>query len=184
MNIEVGQAIEIFDGINRRYGIVMNVGDGLDYFMVNKIFPNNCSLTDRVRCYDDTDAVKERDQHHIRMVGCPPPMSVFGRRVFPSGLTAENIYVDANPKHMQHLFRDGLQYVSVLDNGIKFGDMNMDVIYNHPWASRMHREFLKKDFTELNKDETVKHAFGVCDGRRLPDISDIEFCTDDFGFGK
>jgi hypothetical protein len=185
MSIETGQAIGIDFGTTTIYGVVMNVSDGdIAYYEINKIFPDNCGLVDRVRCYDDSDAVKERDQHHVRMVGCPPPMSVFGRRVFPNGLTAENIYVDANPERLRHLAGDKLKYIKVMDNGIKFGNMNMDVIYNHPWDSRTHREFLKKDLTELNKDETAEHAFGVCDGRRLPDIRDIEPCTDDFDFGK
>ena len=184
MSVEVGQGFSLVDRDNSvYYGLVMGVhGSVIEFVQVEQIYKDG---RNHICCYDDGDAIKERDEHHVRLDSCPPPFSVFGSFRNYKGETRSNAVAFADMSNVRHLplglFEDGT--CKIIDGGIKVSEKDMNVIYNHPWASRLHREFLKKDFTELNKDETAKHVFGVYGGRRLPDISDIESCTDNFGFG-
>ena len=184
MNVEVGHGFLSYDDLGSKfYGLIVGVQNGLiDYIRVDRIYDEG---RDRIRCYDDGDAIKEQDEHHVRLDSCPPPFSAFGSFKNWKGETRSNVVAFVDMLNMQFfpldLFENGA--CKIIDNGAKVSEKDMNVVYNHPWVSRMHREFLKKDFTELNKDETAKHVFGVYGGRRLPDISDIESCTDNFGFG-
>ena len=184
MSVQIGQGFVRKRGSTGTfYGLVVGKHDDLiDYIHVDRIYEDSRG---RIRCYDDGDAIKDQDEHHVRLDSCPPPFSAFGSFRNYNGETRSNAVAFADMSNVRSLpsglFENGA--CKIIDNGAKVSEKDMDVVYNHPWSSRMHREFLKKDFTELNKDETAKHAFGVYGGRRLPDISDIESCTDDFDFG-
>lgn len=153
------------------YALVVGTHDAVvDYITVGPIY-----RTGRrdVRCYDDEDAIKEQDEHHVQLDSCPPPFSVFGYIKNQDGKTKSNIVAFADMSNVKtlpiQLFENGT--CKIIDNGKKVSEKDIDTIYNHPWASRMHYELLKKDFTELTKEETTKHAFGTYNGRKLPKIN-------------
>ena len=48
----------------------------------------------------------------------------------------------------------------IIDGGAKISDRDMEEVMCRPWASRMQREYILKDMTERNLDETASRPDG------------------------
>ena len=181
MRPEVGHGFEyqLSDGAVL-YGLVIGIEDNkVEFVQVHPIYKDG---RDHIVCYDDFDAVEDKHKDNVRLTSCPPPFSDLGFVVNRNGEKVSNAVAMADMNHVKSLSADFFDrnICVIMDGGAKVSDFDISTVYSHPWASRMHRELVLKDYTELNKDETV--GLSKRADRRLPDIpSGVSF--DGLGLG-
>ena len=152
MSIKIGQG---FSYVSKSgvvyYGLIVDVIDtNIGWIPVIRAYHNG----NRVVCYDDFNAEKDKHANNVRLDSCPPPFSVFGtQHNFKNQKIGNSVAVADMGK---------VRYVPsaifdtkcvVLDRGQQVSSADMERVFNHPWQSRRQKEKLLSDMSELNLDD-------------------------------
>ena len=174
MNIEVGQGFVRRQKGKPEYNLIVGTdGDKIEFIQVLPAYTVVGGTLCRNICYDEPDAIEEKHKDNVRLESCPPPFSNFKTIKLTNGQSMSNSVAIADMGNVKScsLGYFNTAHYKIIDGGAKVSEMDMNRVYNHPWASRNQRERVLADMAELNKDtdahRTKLQKYWNADGERF-----------------
>lgn len=154
LKLEVGQGVSWMsreDGM-RIFGLVLSVDDSSACMVEVRPFEST------TKCFNDSGAVKERDQHNVRLVDCPPPFSRVCALTELFGREGEKGYVVADVGRPLEVMKKDFEKLGlhVVDGGKKVSERMMDRVYHHSWEEQHELEK-----SPSNRGTEAEDFFGI-----------------------
>lgn len=113
------------DGSGYRYGIVMS-SDSAGVTVVPVY-----ALDNNMRCCYEGGAIRDRDEHNVRLESCPPPFTLLC--AFAGRGNGCYAYADSNAMIHMDVADISSAGLYLIDDGSKISEADMANIRSHPW---------------------------------------------------
>lgn len=177
-DLRVGDALEwqldseYKNNSGTRYGVVLKISKDKKKAIIADVFEND----NRLKCYDEKDALPTRDRDNVRLKHAPPPF----RRISGT-IPADKPFGVHDPKHptiIDDAFLDSkrVKYEDLWCN--RLDQRDIAELLNHPWPAQKELEATRKTLQPVpDTTHTVKSAdYGISQAapvksKKLPPIS-------------
>lgn len=111
------------DSVDPAYGVVLDNNNGI----VTAAFV--LIAEDDTKCYNEGGAIREHDEHNVRLDCCPPPFR------FLCAFNENGCYAYGDPNTFMSFDTDQAEElgISIIDEGELVSGSKVDEIKDHPW---------------------------------------------------